>query len=236
MSVEINRTAVGVMILLAVAGLGFVARTILANREKALLEERAVREAAEKRANLLAFEAESAHRREAEAAQRLHDLDEQSARDALRREHDSRIRNVGGQREQRPSPETPPTAASGPMTEAERVQRVRSLEAQRAASPWGKVQQGMTRDEVRRILGQPKWTEGGIAGGTWMYLEHTTMGCGSVAFVDGRVESVRDPFFCQSWSGWGQNWPGLDPESRTAMEKARRNDSGAPSYPIGAGR
>jgi hypothetical protein len=232
------RVVVGAVTIL-ILGLGVVAVRKYSEAQKQLqmelLREREARETQELKARLLAFEAENARREKAAAETARHRLELDSERQEARRLTERKIRESGRARDEASAEQARQKELRRRSQEAERQQQMRDLEARRAVSPWGKLQKGMTRNQVRQILGEPKWTEGGISGESWMYLEHTTLGCGSVSFEGGVVETFRDPFRCQTWQGWPTEWPGLDAEAKEAMERARDDQSGAPSYPIGTG-
>jgi hypothetical protein len=216
-------------------GVGVVGVHKYSEFQKELLRERAAREAEENKANLLAFEAGNARREEsvAESARRRLELDAEDAE--LRRLDDQKKRAAGRTREELLAETARLKEARRRSRELERDQQLRDVEAALAASPWGKIRTGMTRDEVRQVLGKPKWLGGGAAGDTWMYLEKTTLGCGSITFLGGVVESFRDPFRCQPWKGWPEEWPGLNDKAQAAMAQAKDEDSGAPerrSFPF----
>jgi hypothetical protein len=68
----------------------------------------------------------------------------------------------------------------------------RRIAVERADSAWAKIRRGMTKAEVKALLGKPKKIEPGRTIETWMYLDEHISGRGSITFFDGRVSEFRD--------------------------------------------
>jgi hypothetical protein len=88
-----------------------------------------------------------------------------------------------------------PGSAAGTATAAEpalqdlaaRSPTMRGTTATRAriVSAWTKLERGMSRQEIRSLLGEPRWIDRLMAGEFWLYAERSIFGRGWVAFSDG---------------------------------------------------
>ena len=59
--------------------------------------------------------------------------------------------------------------------------------------PWARLEPGLTVEEVRALLGEPRWSEASLSHRFWMYEVRSILGAGVVVFENGRVFSWRGP-------------------------------------------
>jgi len=61
------------------------------------------------------------------------------------------------------------------------------------ADPWQRLRPHMTKDDVRRALGTPPWTDRSLLFEFWMYEIQSPLASGVIVFENDRVYSWRPP-------------------------------------------
>lgn len=68
-----------------------------------------------------------------------------------------------------------------------------SASSRARADPWQQLRPQMTKDDVLKVLGAPRWTDRSLLFEFWMYEVPSTLATGVVVFEKDRVFSSRPP-------------------------------------------